>query len=251
MRVDHIPGLARDIAGMEGFYPQFGLVIPLHGPVHWRGTLRPYRTRLDTFEVVIAYGPVAGMIPQVWIVGPEISRRTHPFHPHLNRDGSACTFFVPDRTYDPERDDIGRLVDLVGDWLRRNVFFELAGWWPGAEAPHEAPDVLAELARHPDARCVCGNPRSFRLCCREGYRRAAGGARAGSHRPHPALVEDRRRLGRVVREVRDTAGPLGFATIAPHLGPSVRLLASAGGATARGEHPGAHALTAAGPPKAA
>ncbi|HEY0151797.1 MAG TPA: hypothetical protein VGB92_07365 [Longimicrobium sp.] len=227
MRVDHIPGLARDIAGMEGFYPQFRLVIPLYGAVHWRGPLRPYRTRLDTFEVVVAYGPIAGTIPQVWIVGPEISQRTHPLHPHLNRDGSACTFFVPDRTYDPDRDDIGRLVDLAGDWLRRNLFFELAGWWPGAEAPHEAPDVLAELARRPDVRCVCGSLRPFRLCCRDGYRRAAGGTRPGSHRLHPAFVADRRRLRRVVRDVRGALGPLGFATVAPHLGPGARLLASA------------------------
>lgn len=224
MRVEHIPKLARDIAGMEDFYPQFRLVVPLIGPVHWRGTLRPYRTRLDTYEVVVEYGPVAGLVPRVWIVGPEISRRTHPFHPHLNSDGSACTFFVPDQTFDPDRDDVGRLVDLVGDWLRRNTFFELVGWWPGKEAPHNASDVLTELARTPDARCVCGMPRPFRLCCRARYQRAARAEGTVRRSSDPALVAEQRRVGAVVRAARAAVGPLIFAACAPHLGPPLPFL---------------------------
>jgi hypothetical protein len=227
MRVDHVPGLARDIAGMKDFYPQFRLVVPLHGPVHWRGTLRPFRTRLDVYDVVVEYAPAAGSVPQVWIVGPEISQRTHRFHPHLNSDGSACTFFVPDRTYDPERDDVGRLVDLAGDWLRRHTFFELAGWWPGAEAPHDAADVLAELEDDPGARCVCGSPRPFRLCCRGDYRAAARAARPALRLPRAELHAGHRRIRRIGRDARAALGAGTFAALTPLLGPPAGWLSAA------------------------
>jgi hypothetical protein len=226
MKVGHIPGLEPDTAGMQDWYPQFRLVVPLHGSSHWRGVLQPFRTQLDRFEIALVYPPEPIYLPKIWIIGPEISRRTHPFHPHLHADGSACTFFAPDRTYDPERDDISRLVDLAGDWLRRHLFFEAVGWWPGREAPHEAADVLRALEHTPDARCVCGKKLSFRLCCKQRYTQVAA---AASPLSPPALREQRAHqhiVQTIPRRSHAAADPSFFAKLTPKLGPPGWLLAS-------------------------
>ena len=226
MKVGHIRGLERDTAGMQDWYPQFHVVVPLHGQSHWRGVLQPFRTRLDRFKVALVYPPVPIYLPKIWIIRPEISRRTHPFHPHLHADGSACTFFAPDRTYDPERDDISRLVDLAGDWLRRHLFFEAVGWWPGREAPHDAADVLRALEHKPDARCVCGKKLPFRLCCKQRYTQVAS---AASHISPQGSREQRAQqhiVQTILRRSHAAADPSCFAKLTPELGPPGWLLAS-------------------------
>lgn len=214
--------LQRDQEAMSWWYPQFRLLIPMIGPTHWRGRIKPFRTRLVTFDVVVVYRP-AHSIPQVWVVEPEISRRTHPFHPHLHAGGSICSFFPPDGTYTPERDDISRLVDLVSDWLRRHIYFEENGRWPGPEAPHNPHDVLSAMSRRPDARCICGRKLPFRLCCKRRYERLAITSRAGSRMSAEERTE-RLRLERVMRMVRQNIGPLAFSAASPTLGPPTWLL---------------------------
>jgi hypothetical protein len=233
MKVGHIPGLERDIRGMQDWYPQFRLVVPLQGLSHWRGTLQPFRTRLDRFEVALVYPPTPTYLPKAWVIGPELSRRTHPFHPHLHADGSACTFFAPDRTYDPDRDDISRLLDLTGDWLRRHLFLEAAGWWPGREAPHEAVDVLASLEHKPHARCVCGRKAPFRLCCKQRYTQIAATASAISA-PTRGDWAQRRVVQEIFRASRTAVGFSSFARAMPRLGPPAWLLAQCADVGSRG-----------------
>jgi hypothetical protein len=215
--------LARDEEAMNWWYPQFRLLIPMIGPVHWRGRIKPFRTRLESYEVVLVYRTPVHTIPQVWAVEPEISRRTHFFHPHLHADGSICNFFPPDSTYTPERDDISRLVDLASDWLRRHIYFEENRRWPGPEAPHEPHNVLRALSRRSDARCICGRKQPFRLCCKRRYKALAATSRAGNPL-HTEQWAERLRFEQVLRRVRKNIGPLTFASVRPDLGPPSWLL---------------------------
>ena len=151
---------------------------------------------------------------------PEISKRTHPFHPHINIDGSICTFFVPDRTWDPVRDDLSRLVNLAGDWLRRFTFYESARWWPGAEAPHEAADVLAEMKGRPNAPCVCGSGEPFGVCCLGLYRgiaRMLSGPGVRARNGSSPL--EQRAVQHDLRRLRHRVGARGLAGILPDRGP--------------------------------
>lgn len=226
MRTEHgraVLMLQRDQEAMNWWYPQFRLVIPMIGPTHWRGRIKPFRTRLATFEVVVVYRSPAHSIPQVWVVEPEISRRTHYFHPHLHAGGSICSFFPPDGTYTPEREDISRLVDLVSDWLRRHIYFEENGRWPGPEAPHNPHDVLSAMSRRPDARCICGRKLPFRLCCKRRYERLAVTTRTAS-RPPAKERSERLRLEQLMRMVRRNVGHLAFGAASPNLGPPTWLL---------------------------
>lgn len=225
MRAELGPGRVRDQGGMDAWYPQFALTIPLHHPPRWTGSLHPFRTRHRVFRVVLEYGEHDTSIAKVWIVRPEVSRRTHLFHPHLNGDGSVCSFFVPDRTYDPAVHDISALVDLVGDWLRKHMFFEELGWWPGPEAPHDPRQVLTALRAVSSALCVCGGGLTFRQCCEDRYRQVATLVEAGRIDPQglprggvKKSIED------ALKSLRLHRGPLGSAALLPHLGPPSYLL---------------------------
>jgi hypothetical protein len=211
---------------MRLWYPQFHLVVPLEGRPYWTGTLKPYRTRRDTFRIVLVGSACSSGVPKVWCTRPEISKRTYPFHPHLNVDGSLCTFFVPDRTYDPLAHDISRLVDLVGDWLRRHIHLLEFGFWPGDEAPHEASGVLRELQGAPDAACICGSGQRFRLCCRGSYQSVANAVANGRA---SRLDENTRLRMPIVRALRDMyrrVGPVGLAELLPRIGPPAALLSN-------------------------
>lgn len=215
--------LARDQVAMEWWYPQFRLLIPMLGPIHWRGRIRPFRTRVESYELVVIYRTPVHTIPQIWVVEPEISRRTHILHPHLHADGSICSFFPPDGTYSPQSDDISRLVDLASDWLRRHIYFEEYRRWPGPEAPHEPHDVLRALARRPDARCICGRKQPFRLCCKRRYELLAATSQTGK-RLSAEESRERMWLEQLLRKVRQGVGAQTFASIRPELGPPIWLL---------------------------
>jgi hypothetical protein len=215
--------LQRDQEAMNWWYPQFRLLIPMIGPTHWRGRIKPFQTRLASFEVVVVYRFPGHSIPQVWVIEPEISRRTHHFHPHLHANGSICSFFPPDRTYTPERDDISRLIDLVSDWLRRHIYLEENGRWPGPEAPHNPHDVLSAMSRRQDARCICGRKLPFRLCCKRRYERLAVTSPTGSQTSAKERAE-RLRLEQLMRMVRQNVGHLAFGAASPNLGPPTWLL---------------------------
>jgi hypothetical protein len=221
---DRWPGLDRDIAAMAAWYPQFRLVIPFHGLVHWRGVLKPFQTRLNTFEVALTYGQTLQEVPKIWVLFPEISQRTHSGHLHLNTDGSLCTFFVPDQTYHPMCDDLSRLVDLTGDWLRRAMFYWENGWWPGLEAPHDPADVIRELQGKPGALCVCGGGRAFSLCCEPIYRKMATAIAAGRSSLRHETPSRRISIAKAMGTVRNELGPIAFAQLLPHLGPAACLL---------------------------
>lgn len=216
--------MQRDEPEMGIWYPHFGLVAhPPAGPC-WVGTLQPFRTRLQLFRVVVVYPPHVAEVPKIWCVSPEISQRTRPFHPHINVDGSLCTFFVPDGTYDPLAHDISRLVDLTADWLRRHVYYLEFGYWPGAEAPHAAAGVLAELAHHLAAVCVCGSGRLFRDCCRTAYQHAAKVETA--RRQHSAAESlAQRQTTASLHDLRSRMGVSGYNRMLPGLGPAPYLLA--------------------------
>ena len=207
---------------MENWYPQFALAGP---PFTWIGPLKPFRTRLRFFDLALEYRPLRRSVPKVWVLRPEISKRTHPYHPHLNSDGSVCAYFVPDASYDPAVHDISILVDIVGDWLRRHIFYEEFGWWPGPEAPHHARSVLQELRSRDGAPCICGSGRSFRLCCRRRYEHIDRALAAGEARPisphqdlNPGVLEE------ILAGIRRAFGPVRTAELLPHLGPPARLL---------------------------
>lgn len=213
--------LRRDLAEMASWYPQFTLRLGPSRTPFWWGLLRPYRTQLLSFRVVLIYGERAEAVPKVWLVDPEISKRTHPMHTHLNVDGSACTFFVPDRTYQSCVHDISRLVDLVGDWLRRHIYLERFHEWPGPEAPHEPAGVLAITPA--TAPCICGNGLRFGQCCRPQYEmlttrfKSTGGLPIGNG-------ADRRQLLGFAQALRRQIGPRRMADLLPDAGPPAWML---------------------------
>src|SRR4051812_42685633 len=110
MRTDYEARPQRDITPMAHWYPQFSLVAPLCENPFWHGVLRPFRTRLTTFRIALVYPQSERGVPKIWCLSPEVSKRTRWADPHINVDGSICTYFVPDLTYDPTKHDISRLV---------------------------------------------------------------------------------------------------------------------------------------------
>lgn len=210
---------------VEHWYPQFTLVLTKAGRPYWSGTIKPFRSRLDLFRLALVYRDHVAGIPQIWVVHAEVSRRAHPLHPHLNADGSVCAFFVPDLTYDPRQHDISLLVDLAGDWLRKHVFFEDCGWWPGPVAPHDPSGVLAELKAQPAKPCVCGSGIRFDLCCQRRYQHLASLIAAGRVTSTDAAMGDHaHRVTLLARAIRHRLGPCRAAELLPHAGPPVHLL---------------------------
>lgn len=202
---------------MSRWYPHFRLIRTPFLPPRWQGTLRPFRSRLNFFEVALAYRSGTTSIPLVWIVDPEVSRRTHPEHPHLNSDGSACTFFVPDRNYDPEIHPLSFLVDLTLDWLRRHLYWTERLVWPGPAAPHDPLAIVKELRSRPNAPCICGNGKPFRECHGGMYHAAA--RRQARGQLHNARRVDPHRLKYLLESLRRDIGPARMAELLPHLGP--------------------------------
>lgn len=223
MKRSFLPRLAHDQAGMAEWYPQFRLIVPPQGPIHWRGTLRPFRSVFRSFEVVVVYSPFYE-VPTAWVTNPEISKRTHPYHPHLNASGSVCSYFIPDETFRPDRDDLSRFLDLIGDWLRRHIFWESAGWWPGAEAPHAAEAVLQDLRYKPEAVCVCGAGRRFTTCCRPNYVHLARTDQGRSRAVTREGAGGRPLIERLFAVARQTVGAKSHAELHPQLGAHPALL---------------------------
>ena len=217
--------LSADVDGMSRHYPGFWLTRPVHGMPRWTGWLKPFRSRLATFRVVLTYRVNQQGVPTVWVVSPEVSKRTFPFHPHLNSDGSACTFFVPDRTYDPLVDDVSILVDLTLDWLRRHVFWDERGWWPGPEAPHDPVGMLQEV-RGTEARCVCGSGMSLRECHGLELTNLARAQRRGELTCPAPPRGMRGSITLLKQELRGTLGARQLAALLPHQGPPAGLLDS-------------------------
>lgn len=228
MRVNGLPDLDRDIRAMDQWYPQFALIRIPPGQPHWSGAIKPFRSRLQLFRLAVVYRDSLVGVPRIWVLSPEISRRTHSFHPHLNADGSVCAFFAPDCTYDPGIHDVSVLVDLAGDWLRKHIFYEEFGWWPGPVAPHDPDDVLAELKSQPSKPCVCGSGSSFDRCCWARYRHLANLLAARRITPAARII-DELEVTRLTRANRRRLGPYRMAELLPCAGPPVDLLGRAQG----------------------
>lgn len=224
MRTGYEVRLRRDIPAMMHWYPQFSLVVPVRGDPYWHGLLRPFHSRFETFHVALVYPPTDHDVPKIWALSPEISKRTRWTDPHINIDGSLCTFFAPDRTYEPATQDIGLLVDLTVDWTRRYIFFREVGYWPGKEAPHFASEVLAELDHNVNARCVCGSAKPFRFCCRRDYVKIV---EVEKHRAAHAdkMFRTERLTAATLAGMRARLGPTNFAQMTPTAGPPFGLLA--------------------------
>lgn len=224
--------LERDARAMRGRYPQFTLcVLPEYGDTSrppqrrfWRGWIQPFRSRVEVFELVLEYRATLEGVAKTWIVWPEVSRRTYFFHPHLHPDGSACTFFVSEGTYDPGRDPIHVLAHLASDWLRCHVYRQERGHWPGPEAPHDPVGVLEITSAK--APCVCGSGKRFHDCCWKDYSAAAKRQRAGqpwlpAQRLSPA---ERQALVEELSYRRSRMGPVALAELFPRLGPPATYL---------------------------
>jgi len=225
VRVDTLLDLERDVRAMEEWYPQFALILTKPGQLYWSGAIKPFRSRLDVFRLALVYRDHLAGVPQTWVVRPEVSKRTHPFHPHLNADGSVCAFFVPDLTYDPRQHDISVLVDLAGDWLRKHVFYGEFGWWPGPVAPHDPAGVLAELKRQPSRPCVFGSGIGFDRCCQRQYQHLAGLTAAGRVTPSDCAIGGQAcHVAVLARAIRCRLGPRRIAELLPHAGPPVEFL---------------------------
>jgi hypothetical protein len=212
---------------MATWYPQFLLSNGITGAIRWRGRITPFRTSLLSFGVVVEYRLPQNAVPTVWVTDPEISRRTHFYHPHLHANGSVCSFFPPDRTYDPEHHDISTLIDLVADWLRRHLFWSRYGWWPGPEAPHSPAEVLGALRATPDARCICGSERPFTRCCKARYVEIAAQA-SPPVRMTACEARVRRTVEQILATTREAIGARDFAASLPGIGPPPSLIGGGG-----------------------
>lgn len=126
-----------DRVGMEERYPKFQIAPhhPRSGGAFWTGWVHPFRPSVtDVFQLEVLY--LAKRDPRVYVVTPQIDRRSYPQHPHLYADGAICSYHPDDGSWVWGRDDISRMVDMTVGWLVEHLCWREFGVWPGEEYPH-------------------------------------------------------------------------------------------------------------------
>jgi len=104
--------------------------------------------------------------------GPEISRRTLPYHPHLSYDNKedswACPLSPHETDWTWKHGGTREYLDQVAIWIFKTEVWARTGGvlggglWVGTSVSHEPTDVLASVA--PDSPCRCGSGTSYRRC---------------------------------------------------------------------------------------
>ena len=132
------------------------------------------------YRVQLTYPPRAGnsagpLHPRARVLAPEISHRTIPMHPHLNRsvdgiDSWVCPIPPHDTGWDWYPGATADYLDQVSIWILKTAVWLLTGGglltparWIGPAASHRAIDILSNP---PDAPCPCGRGFEYRTCCR-------------------------------------------------------------------------------------
>ncbi len=111
--------------------------------------------------------------PRARVLQPEVSARTFPDHPHLNRteDGSdswACPIAPHTTDWKWREGATVEYLDQLAIWLLKTAVWLATGLgilgcatWIGPDAPHRPADVLASPS---DAACRCGSGAGYGRC---------------------------------------------------------------------------------------
>lgn len=106
--------------------------------------------------------------PRVFCFSPEVSKRTFPFHPHINSDGSCCSYFPSDRALPWSRHTLVALLNFTAIWLAKHIVWQDTGGdeeaiWLGDAAGHSVREVVRQVGRNDP--CPCGSGEKFKRCC--------------------------------------------------------------------------------------
>lgn len=110
--------------------------------------------------------------PRAFIEAPHISRYNFPSHPHINGDGSACSYFPSAGLLPRNEHTIRLLLDFTSIWLAKHIVWVDTGAggrgiWIGPHVPHTIPELLSMVPKGAD--CPCGSGKPYSGCCRPGH----------------------------------------------------------------------------------
>jgi len=124
-------------------------------------------TKAEYTVLAVAYPPRRH--PRAFIKSPHISKLSFPSHPHINADGSACSYLPSQGTLPWNGQTMRALLDFTAIWLAKHLVWQdtgakLGGRWIGPVAGHTIPELLATVPRN--AECPCGSGRKYKHCHR-------------------------------------------------------------------------------------
>lgn len=106
--------------------------------------------------------------PRAFVESPHISKLNFPSHPHLNGDGSACSYFPSAGLLPWDGHTLRVLLDFTAIWLAKHIIWvdtgaENSGKWIGQHVGHSIPELLCTV---PESReCPCGSGKPYGTCC--------------------------------------------------------------------------------------
>jgi hypothetical protein len=128
----------------------------------------PGRPYLVEVEVPATMSGVAGDVhPKARIISPEISRRSHPGHPHINFDETgdswACPLSPHETVWSWKDGGIWAYLAQVSIWIVKSEVWARTGGglgergiWLGNAMSHEPLNVLLNVEAHSPCRCGSG-----------------------------------------------------------------------------------------------
>ncbi len=132
----------------------------------------PYLARVKHTHAryrVLAVAYPAPKHPRAFVESPHISQWNFPSHPHLNGDGSACSYFPSAGVLPRDGHTIRVLLDFTAIWLAKHVVWVdtgdgQGGVWIGQHACHTIQELLKSVPKN--AECSCGSGKQYGNCCR-------------------------------------------------------------------------------------
>ncbi len=116
-----------------------------------------------SYQVQVRYRRPPG-VPMARCINPEVSRKTHPAHPHLYADGSVCPFLPSSKRWAWGENTLVDFVDDVAIWVAKHQVYEVTGKWIGPAISHDPEHLVRSIL--PNAPCHCGSGKPYSRCHR-------------------------------------------------------------------------------------
>jgi len=117
------------------------------------------------------FGEGGSVHPHTRVVGPEISLRTYPNHPHMFGEVDACPISPHDEDWGWDKGGLLGYLDQVAIWVVKTEAWFWSGWpsgrsrvWLGSDSSHAPQYLLDNLAAQ--GPCWCGSGRRYQACHR-------------------------------------------------------------------------------------